>query len=384
MISVAHVIAYFAPAFAYGGPARSVLAMCQAQIAAGVNVEVFTTTANIGRELPPCPAGTEFDGVRVRYFQRGSARRLFHASGLRGSLQHHAARVDVIHVHGLFNATSWSGARIAQESGRPYVLSTQGMLSAAALRHHGWRKRLAWQLFDRAAINRAAVVHAATSGEEKHLEHIAAGKRIAVVPHIVAHRPATSVARAAVRQRLGFSEAPFVLFLGRIHPIKRLDLLATAFRQTAARTPDLRLVLAGSDGDSHRRQIEPLFASVADRITWLPEVDGDERAALLAEATALVQCSDSESFGMAIAEALAAGVPVVATTTCPWPEIASERCGAWVEHRADAIADALNTLVRDRASAKEAGSRGAQLISSRYSAQAVGSQWRSVYERMLG
>ena len=382
-ISVAHVVAYFAPAFGYGGPARSVLAMCQAQAAAGMRVEVFTTTANLERELAPAPAATEYDGVRVRYFRRTLPKRLFHGSGLRSTLQRQMKHVDVVHVHGLFNATSWTGAYVAQQARKPYVLSAQGMLTPAARRHHARRKQVAWALFDRRSLERAALLHGATPAEAEEFNRLKGAHHVTIVPHAVAVKPATREARAAIRVRLGFAGAPYVLFLGRIHPIKRLDLLASAFTAVSRELPTARLVIAGSDADGHRRAIEPLLAEVSDRVKWLPPVDGDEKVALLAEASVLVQCSNSESFGMAIAEALGAGVPVVATTTCPWPELETEMCGAWIEQRAESIATAVMTLLQNPTRARCAGARGAALIESRYSSQAIGEQWRRAYERLL-
>ena len=67
-LRVLHVSAYFAPAFRYGGPPRSILGLCQALTRAGADVEVFTTTANGDERLPAAPDGTTYEGVRVRYF----------------------------------------------------------------------------------------------------------------------------------------------------------------------------------------------------------------------------------------------------------------------------------------------------------------------------
>ncbi|MFP5380215.1 MAG: hypothetical protein ACLGHP_10805, partial [Vicinamibacteria bacterium] len=64
-MKVVHVTAYFAPAAGFGGPPRSLLALCQSQMEAGVDVEVFTTTASRGRALDARPYGVDVEGVRV-------------------------------------------------------------------------------------------------------------------------------------------------------------------------------------------------------------------------------------------------------------------------------------------------------------------------------
>ena len=84
---VLHVTPYFAPAFRYGGPPRSILGLCRALVDAGVEVEVFTTTANGPEPLPAAPEGTEYEGVRVRYFPLAWPQRYWRASGLGAALE---------------------------------------------------------------------------------------------------------------------------------------------------------------------------------------------------------------------------------------------------------------------------------------------------------
>jgi glycosyltransferase involved in cell wall biosynthesis len=87
----------------------------------------------------------------------------------------------------------------------------------------------------------------------------------------------------------------------------------------------------------------------------------------LADATALVMCSDSESFGMSIVEALAAGVPVVVTKTCPWQEVETAGCGFWVEQQAATLAEAIDRLLANPSQARAMGERGRAWVQSRYS-----------------
>src|SRR2546430_13590721 len=89
VMRVLHVSPYFAPAFVYGGPPRSILGLCKGLQHAGVDVEVFTTTANGEKEMPASPpSGDCYDGVPGRYFARPMPRRLWSASGLREALAH--------------------------------------------------------------------------------------------------------------------------------------------------------------------------------------------------------------------------------------------------------------------------------------------------------
>src|SRR6476619_2677406 len=92
---------------------------------------------------------------------------------------------------------------------------------------------------------------------------------------------------------------------------------------------------------------------------------------LLAESNGLVMCSDSESFGMSVAEAMAAGVPVIVTRTCPWDEIEKIGSGFWVAQDAISIAAAIMKILSNPSQAKEMGERGKALVRNKYSSGAI-------------
>jgi glycosyltransferase involved in cell wall biosynthesis len=383
---VIHVSPYFAPAYGFGGPPRSLLALSRAQRGAGLTVEVFTTTANNGTALPARPDGVDIEGVRVRYFPLSPPARLLGASSMATPLAESIPRAAIVHVHGLFNRTVWMGTAAARAAGVPYVLSPRGMLEAAALRHHGWRKRASWRLFDRRAFEGAACWHA-TSGREAELlgSLNGQGRRIAEIPNAVDPTIADDAAREDARRWAGVpSAAPYVLFLGRLHPIKRLDLLAAAFARLGGRAADAHLVIAGPDERGHRADVAPRFAPLGPRVHWCGAVDGSRKAGLLSGASALVLCSDSESFGMSVAESLSAGVPVVVSRTCPWPAIETSRCGCWVEQSAEALAEGLVRLLGDPDEAREMGRRGAELVSREFGAASIAARWVALYRELQG
>ena len=135
-------------------------------------------------------------------------------------------------------------------------------------------------------------------------------------------------------------------------------------------------MIAGPDERGHRGALEPLFARSGLSTHWLGSVDDEQKRALLGAAKAVVLCSDSESFGLALVEAMAAGTPVVATTSLPWEEVAAERAGYYVPQTAAAIADALDDVLRDDVRAKAMGARGRTLVERRYT-------WSSIAQTML-
>lgn len=383
---ILHVSPYFAPAFGYGGPPRSILALCRAQQAAGLDVQVLTTTANGDNPLPALPQGTTYDGVPVKYFPVRGPALLFWAPELGAALEAAAGGADVIHTHGLFNVPAWQAHRASRRHERPLVISARGMLEPEARAHHAFRKRAAWTLFDRRAVEDAALIHTTSSRETASVRATRPQAKIAEIPNAIDVNPdgVTAADRQAVRSRLGIGAGErIVLFLGRLHPIKRLDLLARAFAAIARNDQDVRLVIAGGGDADVRECVERHLGDAAARVIWPGPVEGRERDALLAETATLVLCSNSENFGMSVAEALAFGVPPVVTRTCPWQALEESGAGFWVAQTAEDIARGVRAVLDDPAAARAMGARGRQLAADRFHPAAIGAEWASEYEALV-
>jgi glycosyltransferase involved in cell wall biosynthesis len=378
-----HVTPYFAPAFVYGGPPRSILGLCKALRRIGVDVNVITTTANgSANELPSAiEEPREYEGVPARYFPLAPPRWLWNARGLEGALMRSIPQHDVIHIHGLWHMPAWLAAHYARQLGVPYVVSPRGMLEPEALAVNSRRKAIAFRLFERRNLECAALLHCTSTREVETLERRGFGPPLVLAPNGVDAAPRSDhnqpsplagLARdpEVILRALGIDPpASFVLFLGRLHPIKRLDLLAAAM--TKLRTPGIELVIAGPDEGGHADVIRPLFDASGVKVTWTGAVDSDQKASLLMRARALVLCSDSESFGLTVAEAMSAGVPVVVTHTCPWSEVEREGAGRWVPQNPQAMASALDEIVSDPNLGREMGARGRALVARRYTWEAA-------------
>src|SRR5262245_64023662 len=181
---VLHVTPYFAPAFRYGGPPRSVLGLCRALERAGFEIEVLTTTADGSADLPASPPeGDRYEGVAVRYLPRGFPRRLFGARGLGTALDAALARADLVHIHGLWTIPGWTAAGHARRAGVPVVVSPRGMLDPGSVAQRGWRKRVAYALVERRNLHRAALLHATSETEARTLRARVPGVPVTVIPN---------------------------------------------------------------------------------------------------------------------------------------------------------------------------------------------------------
>jgi glycosyltransferase involved in cell wall biosynthesis len=356
-----------------------VLGLCQSLQRAGVEIEVVTTTANGSASLPPSPSGgSEYEGVHVRYVPRAFPRRFFGAR-VRAPLAAALGRADVCHIHGVWNVPEWWASYLSRTRRLPYVVSPRGMLQPQAIRRGRWRKTVAYQLLERANLRGAALLHATSEQEADALRDLRLGVPISVVPNGVDYDSAQAAPRGYRRQLRMPDEAFVVLYLGRMHRIKRLDLLADAFSELRQTHPGAHLVLAGHDEHQLLPDLEKRLSAHLSSVRVLDTVSGCDKWSLLRAADVTVLCSDSESFGMTVVESLAAGVPVVATRTCPWQALAEHECGFWVEQTAPAIAAALRDLANQTQRRRSMGLRAAAFARERFGWDAIAPLMRNLY-----
>lgn len=287
------------------------------------------------------------------------------------------ARADVAHVHGLWLPLHHAAARAARKARTPLIVAPRGMLEPWALAHKRLKKRVAWHLYQRRDLQMAAALHATSEAEVESIRRRGLTPPVALIPNGV-EMPTELPGRVRGERRRA-------LFLSRIHPVKGLPLLVEAWARV--RPSGWELLLAGPDEGGHRAQIEALVraAGLADVVTFAGPVSDTEKWALYRSADLFVLPTHSENFGLVVAEALGAGVPVLTTRGAPWRELETHACGWWTNVSADALADALRqATATPRADLDAMGERGQALVAERYGWHDVARRMLAVYEHVLG
>lgn len=375
---IAHVISYYRPAAEWGGPVRSVAMLAQATARAGADIEVLTTNARGDPALPREPPGTrEVSGVPVTYFEARGPRRFFFSAELAGELRRRLPRLDVVHLHGIWTYPVLAAARVCERHGVPYVLSPRGSLDPWALGEKSWKKRAYMRLLERRTLRRAALLHFTSEDE-----HDTAPEEFRAQPHAVVPNCLDVDALLALERADPAPEVPELLILGRIHKMKGFDLLVPALRRLADLGRPARLAVAGNDEGNYRARVEELVRDhgLEDQVRFLGEIEGEAKRDAFRRASLLVAPSHRENFGNAIAEAMAAGLAVVVSDRVGIAaDIARHGAGLVVPTDAAALAEGLDTLLREPARRAEMGRRGRDLVRTRYSAAAVAEAMLAAY-----
>jgi glycosyltransferase involved in cell wall biosynthesis len=375
---ILHVTPYYHPAAEWGGPVRSVALLAQATARAGVHVEVVTTSRRGSVALAEVPPGTrEVDGVPVTYCHARGPRRFFFSPQLAAEVRRRVRRADVVHLHGIWTYPVVAAARACEGAGVPYVLSPRGSLDPWALRQKSWKKRLYTLLVERHTIHGAALLHFTSADEQR-----TAPSAVRALPHVVVPNCLDLDRLLSLDRREAGSRAPEVLVLGRIHPMKGFDVLVPAFRRLVDGGRSATLMIAGNDEGGYRRVVERLVAEhrLGDRVRFLGELDGPGKEEAFARAALLVAPSYRENFGNAVAEAMAAGLPVIVSERVGIAaDIADARAGLVVPIDAGAVASALGRLLAEPAAGAAMGARGRTLARGRYAGPAVAATMIAAY-----
>ena len=387
LLRLLHIVPTYLPAVRYGGPIRSVHALCRGLAAAGHDVHVFTTSVD-GDGDSDVPLGTPVDleGVKVTYFPSHHLRRLYWSPPMGRALSSAVPTFDLVHLHAIYLWPMWAAARLARRGHIPYVSSPRGMLVPELIRRRSaWIKRAWLALIERRNLERAAAIHATSTVEADHLAAFGWSlPRVWVIPHGVDDPEPTDGLTVTADVAAAIASGPYVLSLGRINWEKGLDRLIAALPLS----PAARVVIAGDDRENHAAFLSDLArrVNVGDRVTIIARhVDGADKEALFAGAELFAMTSLSENFGLASFEAMRRGRPVLVTREVGMSEIVREaNAGVVVDGTADAIAAGLNMLLGDPEERHRMGEAGRARVVARYGWPAVAGQIEALYRSVLG
>jgi len=353
-------VPWYAPARAFGGTVTVAVATVKGALDAGHEVTVATTDVLDLRSRVPENAPAEPADARVVRFPNAS-RRLAATNvplprGLRKWLQDHVREFDLVLLLDVYSSVSVLGARAASRAGVPYVLEALGTLPATPERGRALPKRAFLALWGRRTVREARACLYLSEIERG--EYLAAGAepaRLHAMPPPLELPNPGEVPRASV---------PTVLYLGQLHPIKRIDVLIDAFAQVRAALPDARLEVVGAPS-SHGETLKDQGArlGLGDSVAFRGLVSEEEKGQALASAHVLALLSASEGLPLTPLEALACGTPVVLSPGCGLPQVDGV-AGIVCDGSADAAAEALLTLLRDPAKAQQLGEAGREFAAS--------------------
>jgi glycosyltransferase involved in cell wall biosynthesis len=351
---------------AYGGPAFSVTRLAGALAAAGIDVGLWSPdkAASASSTVPVDSRVERLDGTESEALDRFGT-------------------PDVIHDNGMWLPHNHRLADLAGRRGIPRMVSTRGMLEPWARNHKRWKKDIAWLLYQRKDLQRASRHHATSEAEATNLRRFDLDVPITVIPNGI-DTPVAAVPGVGRKDMVDPGGVKTALFVGRIYPIKGLPMLIEAWARV--RPVGWRLRIAGPDEAGHLAVVERAVsdAGLSTVISFPGPIEGDAKEREFRDADLFVLPTYSESFGMAVAEALVHGLPVLTTTGAPWPELASRGCGWRVDTTVDGIARGLSEATAlDAATLNRMGALGHAWMAADFSWNVVAQRFTACYGELV-
>lgn len=384
------VTSYYKPAYVYGGPVKSVAAVCEALARAGQSVTVFTTNANGPGQIlrEPVDRTVEVNGVEVNYYpvsQPLARYVLFYAPRLGEACRKRVGDFDVAYVNGTWTYPMYAAGTWAHRRGVPYVVSPRGSFMEWSMTQRALKKRLYLALIERRLVNHAAAILCTTNLEREQLKQWGFSPNVIVAPNGIDGRAYEHLPeRGALRGALGIrSGASLSLFVGRLHRMKRLDLVVEAFARVVATGADAHLVIVGPGGDSVGRALTGQVAErgLGGRVHLMGLLTGRELLQAYSDADMLVLLSHRENFGMVVVEAMASGLPVLLTEEVGLAqEVTEAGAGYCVKGEPGVVAAQWARMLDTPAERRAMGRRGKTMVQERFDSAVVAKRMIAMFQ----
>ena len=394
-LKILSVIPYFFPASAYGGPVPIVYWICRNLVELGHEVTVFTTDAYTPKERLRMITGkpVNVDGINVYYFKNinnnlAYSKRMFISPGLIPVAKRMVKNFDIIHLHDFYTFHNVVVGFFANKYKVPFVITPHGALDPVRRKQKNILKEIYINLWGQRLLRDAErIIVTAQAEVEQCLLGETERDKIEVVPNGVTLSEFQGLySREKIRKKYHLSRNDKVIvFLGQIHRVKGLDLLVKVFSRLAKENSRVKLLIIGPDSgylptlkDLIKRKKIP-----RNKIVFTGLLTGKEKFSLLASGDIFVYPSYSEGFAVAILEAMAAGLPVLITDKCYFPEVAEKGTGIIVSPSEKEIYGALLKLLSDSQLRRKMGKNAQKLIRQKFVWPKIAKRLEKIYYQVV-
>ncbi|MEZ4731747.1 MAG: glycosyltransferase [Caldilineaceae bacterium] len=387
MMKILHVIPSVDAQF--GGPSFAVQTMVHTVAAHGYVAHIATIESKKNERLyTPTYVKTEDLNKQYYYFRKQTNFYTF-SWPLTVWLVQNIKQYDVVHIHGLFAYPTLPAAYAALSAGIPYIVRPFGTLNRWGMqnRRPGFKK-LSLRYIERPILERAAAIQYTCEQERIEAAETGVVGRPIILPIGV---DITTYQKLPSSEHLygiypQLKSKTVILFLSRFHPKKGLDLLLKAFAQVQHQIPETMLLIAG-DGDLNYREKltrQAIELKINEQVVWAGFLEGQKKLEAMAIADIFVLPSYSENFGIAVVEAMAAGLPVVISDQVGiHHEISRAHAGRIISCNVDSLALAIKELLNCYEIRHQMGNQARQLAKEFFSTETISDRLIDMYKSVI-
>ena len=302
-----------------GGSASSVAALCKGLASAGHQVCLLTTLWPEGEKIAEAGIKRMIDGYEVYLFpyERGRAgNSLPHSPALLNALDLYSNSADITICHSLWNPIATFAMQRLRQKEIPYAVMAHGMLDPLVMKRKRWKK-IPWSMLWEKKNIESAILVLFNSEAERDKAQLCGWKfnESFIMPHLIdlpywAELPPRNALHQSLPQ---IRNCEVVLYVGRLNWVKNLDKLVDALKLVRRKRATATLLCVGPDDNGEKKRLESQARSLgmADHVLFTGLIEGEDLKAAYGCANVLALVSQKENFGLTVADALAAGLPVV-------------------------------------------------------------------------
>jgi glycosyltransferase involved in cell wall biosynthesis len=369
-----------------GGPSYAVLAMAEAAAKLGHDVSVHATTlwSDEGPSFTETAIGSGRLRIHVHQHQWPPLPWLYGSLDMARALSDEIPKADIVDLHSMYLFHCWWTHRICVKANVPYILRPHGTLDPYIFHHHRWRKKVVELLFQDRVTRGAEYLHYTSTQEEELAQPFVFGRPGIMVPLGVdlSRYENMPTPDAFLNRHPEARGRKIVLFLSRLSFKKGLEILIPAFARAATQRDDLHLVIAGPDYgfEAQARALVDQYG-IAGRTTFTGDLQKQQVLEAFAAANIFALSSHTENFGLAAAEAMAAGTPSILSDQVQIaPPAAADGACICLPLDIPKWTEAILHVFSSEAVAAELSRRGCAHALSTYSWDAIGPQLVDMYE----
>lgn len=347
----------------------------------GHDTTIYTSDFKIDQEDIDC-----LQGVKVYSFQSWLNILGLHITpGLVMEIKKSLSQFDIVHIHQYRSFQNVIIHHYAIKYGVPYLISAHGSLTTYFYRK--WIKRIFDMLWGYKILKDASRVLALSPVEVEQYKSMGVNEdKISIIPNGIDISEIDSVPeKGEFRKKYGLnSEQKIILYLGRIHKIKGLDLLANAFVDISKTLKNTILVITGPDGgylSTLMNLVDNL--GINDKVLFTGPLHDRDKFDAYADADVYVLPSIYEAFPVTVLEAFACGTPVVVTDRCGIADIIDNKAGLVVPYNENSLSEALLRILTDEDMRTRFGETGRALVREKYSWSRIIEQMENLYEEVV-
>jgi len=328
------------------------------------------------------------EGVTVYYHPICGPTSYNFSPDLWGRLRQEVKRFDLVHLHETWTFPVWAGAYWCRRRSIPYVITPRGTLDTWSINQKYIKKKIYFTCLGRYIYENAALIHYTAAPEQKNISQKISfkAKGTVIVPNPLDLREFEALpppGRFRERFAIG-SDQPIVLFLGRLHPKKGLELLIRSFGDLGH--PRAMLALVGPDEGGYQQGLQHLVSELGlrERVVFTGPLTGSDKLAAFRDSSIFALPSYQENFGMVVAEAMAAGLPVIISEHVNIADdVKSYRAGLVLPLEINSWTNAFAMVLKDTKKTLVDCQGGKSLTRNMYSIKAVSERMIAAYNSIL-